>query len=108
MESENVKERLNSLLHKKISDLQEKEREIKEEEQQEVKQEADDKCETPYLSEDTNISSELPESCITPYTYYPLREILNEKKKALLANKDVINFIQNKVNNKPLYLFYFP
>lgn len=97
MESENVKERLTSMLHKKLSDLQE--REQKEVENTDllksIKQEKDESQETadsttnPQANETVAIT-DYQEPSIT------LQEILDEKKRALLHHPDVIKFLTNK------------
>lgn len=97
METENVKERLNSLLQKKMI---EQERESKNsspaEQTVSVKQEID---------RDRISNGESAENSIENVEYDPkeqftesvlLHDILNEKKKALLQDKDVISFFQNK------------
>lgn len=93
MENENVKERLTSMLHKKLSDLQE--REQKDEYidfNKPIKQENEEsQCVTKDLSGDSSVGvGECEEPIIT------LQEILDEKKKALLSHPDVIKYFRNK------------
>lgn len=100
METENVKERLSSLLQKKMI---EQERECKNPSPSEqtvaVKQEID---------RDRISNGESAENSVENVEYDPkepftesvlLHDILNEKKKALLQDKDVINFFQNKLKS---------
>lgn len=95
MESENVKERLTNMLHKKRSDLQDREQKEVEfaEFSKTIKQEKDDSNLYQETANEINASSttnDYQEHFIT------LQEILDEKKKALLHNPDVIRFLQNK------------
>lgn len=98
MDSENVKERLTTMLHKKLSDLQEREsRATKYNELSEssIKQEEEDNKNTPS---ETNVFTvaEANNSVDVQEDYIPLQEILDEKKRALLRNKEVIKFLQSK------------
>lgn len=103
MESENVKERLNTLLHKKLI---EQERENKDtllsqppEETVSIKQEVDCEkistdCETEATIESPrtgNLECDLRENLTENIL---LHDILNEKKKALLRDKDVMQFFK--------------
>lgn len=106
MESENVKERLNTLLHKKLI---EQERENKDsqlsqppEEAVSIKQEID--CEKNSTDCETEATTESPRTGNSEYDFREnvtenilLHDILNEKKKALLRDKDVMQFFQNKL-----------
>lgn len=102
METENVKERLNTLLHKKMI---EQERECKNPSPPEqsvfVKQEVDRDKICNGVAELAENSTENIE-CGTKEQFtesFLLHDILNEKKKALLQDKDVINFFQNKLKS---------
>lgn len=101
-----VKERLNSLILKKIYDQQEKEnKEVKSIE--EVQSTVSIKQETEYDTSEDKSNTENAE-CNKPFVNgtvehidlfntMSLTEILNEKRKALLRDPQVVIFLQNKI-----------
>lgn len=96
MESENVKERLTCMLHKKLSDLQEREQKPEYVDfSKPIKQEND---ETQYAQKDTINTGNEPSASVDKYQEptITLQEILDEKKKALLRHPDVIKYFANK------------
>lgn len=118
MDQENVKERLNTLLHKKLSKNEKKNKETENlNAPQEELNEAIEKKQIPDKT-DGHISNTESEKCnaattgISPSpdylcTHYLLHEILSEKKKALLQNKEVIQFLKNKANFDGYLVFFF-
>lgn len=108
MESENVKERLNTLLHKKLIEQERENKDVQQsqppEEAMSIKQEIDCEknstdCETEATTESPrtttgNLECDLRENLTENIL---LHDILNEKKKALLRDKDVMQFFQNKL-----------
>ncbi|KAK9722665.1 Pan3 Pseudokinase domain [Popillia japonica] len=105
-EPKDVRERLNSLILKKIYDQQEREsKEIKKEEEETqsgvvVKREVD--CDTTEEKQPENVehNKHYPKATSEYNIFFrnvSLNEILNEKKKALLRDPQVVNFLQNKI-----------
>lgn len=95
-----MKEILNNLLHKKLSEQQERDLEVKTDgESPAIKQETEE-TRSSVLSEkqegcgyeDVAIGDSVPVHGVT------LQEILNEKKKLLLRNTDVVKFLEGKMN----------
>lgn len=96
MESENVKERLTSMLHKKRSDQQD--RENKEAESSEfpkiIKQEKEESNISQETLSDASLSNNNDDYYQEPAI--TLQEILDEKKRVLLHDPNVIKFLLNK------------
>lgn len=89
---ENVKEKLNTLLHKKIHDQNEKLNENTNKTEEKI---GEVRNELPIeLTEDEETNNSDEESILSQHV---LHYILNEKKKELLRNKEVVRFLQNKL-----------
>lgn len=106
MDTENVKERLNTLLHKKITELEkdstEQQQQYKVTEQQQPSTAVSIKTESDGDKKSQSVSPEIQDGldCVAKEQVtksFLLHEILNEKKKALLQDKEVMMFFQNKI-----------
>lgn len=102
VDGENVKERLNNLLHKKMVDQERENKDTKRIDAIFIKQELDpDKCgkDRDANTTDTEISAEVSDRSQNSDSVkehfldgIPLHEILNEKKRALLQDREVLKF----------------
>lgn len=95
-----MKERLNTLLHKKIVEQEKDGKDLKTQVELPIKSEVDASCdinnkhiESPEIQEN-HIECALKEQVTKTFL---LHEVLSEKKKALLKDKEVIAFFQNKI-----------
>lgn len=110
---ENVKERLNNLLHKKILDQHERLNDLTnklsgENLEDKVIRNADVQFQQGESSSEpiVEITENYNEDDATNHSeedlnQYLLHHILTEKKKALLQNVDVMNFLQSKLKYNP-------
>lgn len=102
METENVKERLNTLLHKKINE-HEKDCKINTETinvKTEVDADISNKKSTQQHTESPEIQQDNVLECVMKdqaTKTFLLHEILSEKKRALLQDQEVAAFFQNKL-----------
>ncbi|GLV45895.1 hypothetical protein CBL_11692 [Carabus blaptoides fortunei] len=102
---ENVKELLNNLLHKKILDQHEKSNDIcnKSSDSTEEKPRPDiflnqgESSNEPIIEITENCDDEMTNESEDDYNQYLLHHILNEKKKELLRNTEVMQFLQSKL-----------
>lgn len=109
METENVKEILNNLLHKKLSDLQqdkekEKQNDGENSNKVQIKEEVLDdsknfKQDVHYFEHSNGICEKL-EKDEFHFDGVTLQEILNEKKKCLLRNPEIVALFQSKLKRK--------
>lgn len=103
MDTENVKERLNTLLHKKITEHDKDCKTTSDSVCVKTESDADSngKKAPPQQAESPEIQQDNPLECTIKDQATKtllLHEILSEKKKALLQDKEVAAFFQNKIN----------
>lgn len=100
MDTENVKERLNTLLHKKITEHEKDTKATPPSEPVCIKLEVDSdkkaqqhQVESPEIQQDNLLENAIKDQATKSFL---LHEILSEKKRALLQDKEVVAFFQNK------------
>ncbi|XP_031346354.1 uncharacterized protein LOC116173177 [Photinus pyralis] len=101
MESENVKERLNSLLQKKLSENERKSIEAENlSTSKEVQEDPVNKKLKKQERDEKNLEVEDPSFASADlFSQHLLHDILIEKKRALLRNKEVVEFIRSKIKD---------